>query len=557
MLIKNIILILFIFSSYSLFAQKVSHAEIMQVANDFLSDSKQIELINIDPEIKLITSEKTEKPLFYILNYENAFIIVSADKKHPPIKAFSFKNKFKINKKDVEQNMLNILIFDYENFNVFLFHNKDAILINQNKWQEKLKNIKHKDINNEVFGPYLPSIYGQKWYYENGNNIYTTQYYTPNHNPVGCVALTFTELMQYYNWPRKGVGSYSYSDNTGNTTGTFQANFEEKYYNWSLVLDEYKGVETTDAQRSQLGKIAYHAAVSLDMEFESSGSTSNVNRIPNAAKTHFRYIADYKEKNASGFWQALDASLQNGIPAQFAIYTSSGGGHAVVGDGIKYVGDEKYYHLNMGWWGTTNGWYKIHQSFNAGGYTNVTAAVLNMIPVPELDEKPKIDFENKTATLKWYYPERNPAQNFELQIKNGAADWETLTDTFTTSFSYVFQVDDKTNYSFRIKAKVHDSWYDNSWSNIINVKQTDFKLKGDKKLALYPSVATNEIKVSYTNLTGSTIKIFDLSGNIVYQNKEEIMLNEYKIQISSLETGIYILQIINETEKKTIKFIKL
>ena len=554
---KHFILSLFILFAHIVSAQKASQSEIISVASNFLSNSSQTELTNETPEIEAIYSEITNDVLFYIFNYKKAFIIISASKKHIPIKAFSFKNNFDTKKTTSKINMLEILISDYENFNIFLSRNSNAAQVNKNKWREKLKNRSTKNLNNAVFGPYLSSIYGQTWYYENGNNIYTTQYYTPSHNPVGCVALTFTEIMQYYNWPRIGIGSHSYSDNSGNTTGTFKADFEENYYNWSLVLDEYKGQETTDNQRSQLGKIAYHAAVSVSMEFESAGSTSNINRIPNAAKSYFRYVANYKEKSASDFWEVLDANLHNRIPAQFAIYTSGGAGHAIVGDGIKYVGEEKYYHLNMGWWGTTNGWYQIHQSFNAGSYTNVTAAVLNMIPVPELDEKPKINFENKTATLKWYYPERNPAQNFELQIKIGVAEWETLTDTFTTSFSYVFQADNESNYSFRIKAKVHGTWYDDSWSNIISVKQSDFKPKGDESLTLYPSVASKDIKVSYENLTGSTIKIFDLKGNLLFQNNEEIIINEYKVNVSNLETGIYILQIINETERETIKFVKL
>jgi len=556
MRLKNIVLTLFILISNFLFAQKVPQNVALQVAERFLSNSGKTELIG--PKIKLITSEKNGDVLFYIINYENAFVIISASKKYTPIKAFSFKNKFSVKKNVQGISMLDILISDYEKFNLFLNENKQLVKVNNNKWQKLISTKIVKNINDEVVGPLLPSIYGQTWYYENGTKIYTTQYFSPNHYPVGCVALTFTELLQYYEWPRKGLESYSYKDNYGTSKGTYSANFEEKYYNWSLILNEYKNEETADNQRKELGRLAFHAAVSVDMDFESSGSTSNINRIPNAAKNYFRYISDYKTKSESDFWQVLDENLQNGIPAQFAIYTSDGGGHAVVGDGIKYVGEEKYYHLNMGWWGSSNGWYQIHQSFNAGGYTNITAAVLNMIPIPELDKKPKIDYKNKTATIKWYYTEKISAQNFELQIKRGVADWETLTDTFTTSFSYTYkpESDDK-DYTFRIRARVHNRWYDNSWSNSIKIKQNDFLPKGEEELTLFPSfVLNNKLKVSYDSLEGSIIRIFDLKGNLLFQTNEQVYAEEYDIDVSNLEAGLYILQVITGDEKVTSKFFK-
>lgn len=557
MSIKNIILILFILSSNYLSSQEVSKKEVLQVAKKILTNSKQIQLLNTKPEIQAIPSKKTDKNLFYILNYKNAFIIVSANKKYIPIKAFSFENNFNIKNTHSKINMLDILISDYEEYNAFLNKNKTAILDNQNKWQQLLSSKKIKNVTDEVIGPLLSSEYGQlKPKDINGNYITVTNYFTPNNYSVGCVAITLTELLQYYEWPRKGEGSFSYTDNYGSSNGTYSANFAEKYYNWTEILDKYKNVASTDAQRKELGRLAFHAATSVSMDYEYNGSTSNINRIPNAAKQYFRYIAEYKTKSANDFWQVLDDNLHDSIPAQFAIYTSLGGGHAVVGDGIKYIGAEKYYHLNMGWWGSTNGWYQIHQTFNAGGYTNITAAVLNMVPIPELDNKPKIDFENKTATLKWYYTKKVPAQNFELQIKIGVNEWETLTDTFTTSFSYEFKADATNNYSFRIRAKVHNNWYDNNWSNIVNVKQSDFEVKGEEKLTLFPNVVDSHIKISYKNLEGSSIRIFDLMGNIVFQSYDEITKEEQNINIPNFKSGIYILQVINNEDKVFCKFFK-
>ncbi len=557
MYVNKKLVIIFVLISNLTFAQKASQTEVFQIAKTFLSNSQQNNLLLETPKIEPVFSKNNKDVLFYILNYEKAFIIISANKKNIPIKAFSFKNNFYTNT-TAEINMSDILIADYEEFNKFLTINSFAAKSNENKWNKILLNKNKKSTNDQTFGPYLSSVFGQTWYYEGGNKIYTTNYYTPNHNPVGCVAITFTKVMRYYEWPRKGVSSYTYSDNQGSTQGRYSANFGEKYYNWGLILDEYKGNSTNENQRKELGKIAYHAAVSVNMDFESSGSTSNINRIPNAAKNYFRYIAEYKDKNESNFWQVLDSNMQHGIPAQFAIYATNGWGHAVVGDGIKYVGDEKYYHINTGWWGNYNGWYQMHSTFGIGtspAYSIMTGAVLNMIPVTELDKKPKFNYEDKTAELKWYFSNRITPEKYELQYKKGSNDWETLTDTITIP-TFVFQADENNTYTIRIRAKVNGEWYDNSWSNTVKIKPSNFKPKGSSELTLKPNVTSNTLIITYNNLSSSTIKVFNLSGELVFET-DDVLINEYQLDVTALHTGIYIIQVSKDGEKNVARFLKL
>lgn len=556
MLKKYFLFCLSIVMFVNLFGQKVQTNEAVKLVDNFILINSKTSLLKQNKQIHTIYSKTKQELLFYVINFNKAYFVVSADKSNTPIKAFSFKHKLNTDNNG-KGSMLDILKADYANFQSLKPEQRLSLSIkNKKKWQyylsDNLKNIK----TDETYGPWLSSIYGQKWYYENGSPVYTTQYYTPNHNPVGCVALTFTELLQYYKWPRKGIGSNSYSDNSGNTTGTFQADFDASYYNWSIILDEYNGVSTDENERKELGKLAYHAAVSVNMDFESTGSTSNINRIPAAVQNYFRYTAEYIEKTETEFWIVLDSNLVNGRPAQLAVYTQSGAGHAIVCDGIKYISDEKYYHLNMGWWGDTNGWYQIHQTFNAGGYTNVTAAVVNMYPVPELSESIKFDAENKTAKLKWYYSEKIPAQAYEMQIKVGVADWQNYTDTITSN-SYIFPYEGDDKIYVRLRAKADNMWIDNAWSNTVSFDKNDFKIKGSSDLLIKSSITRESIIVSYSNLEGSVIRIFDSMGNIVYESNENISTEEHKIDVSYLRSGIYILQVWKETEQITSKFLKL
>ncbi len=555
---KNISLtVLFFFFINISFSQKASDDEINKVVENFIQLKNKKELLLQKPKVIKIKNEKTGEALFNVYNFPNAFIVVSASKNNIPVKAFSFNHSLKVNFNDNEIHLTDVLKEDYIEFNKFLKNKSYVQKQNLQKWENLLDKASLKNTNDITYGPFLSSLYGQvNCHDNNGHLVNVTNYYTPNHYAVGCVAMTFTEVMRYYNWPRKGVGSYSYTDSYGNSTGSYSANFEEKYYNWDIIPDRYDGVASTDQQRSELGKVAFHAAVSVSMDFENGGSTSNINRIPNAASKYFRYTADYKEKTASDFWSVLDTSLHHSVPTQFAVYTDGGAGHAVVGDGIQYIGNEKYYHLNMGWWGDDNGWYQIHQSFNAGGYTNVTAAVLNMIPVPEIDESPELDVENKTVKLEWYYSNKIQAENYELQVKKGPAEWETVTDTLTQK-TYTFQADKENDYSFRVRAKINGKWKDNGWSNELKIIPSDFKVAGDEELTLYPTVVYDNLKISYKNLSGSYLKIYNLKGDLVYNNTETISDNEININVRGFETGFYIVQISNETERKSAKFLKL
>ena len=539
------------------FAQKTSDFETNKIVKNFILLKNKSELLNQKSKIITIADQKTGKQIFKIYNFPNAFIVVSVSKDNIPVKAFSFKHKLRTDFNDNQIHLIDILKGDYKNFETFKKQNPEIITENNKKWNKLLNDTNYKNVTDITYGPFLTSLYGQvNCHDNNGHLVNVTNYYTPNHYAVGCVALTFTEVMRYYNWPRKGKGSFSYTDSYGNSTGTYEANFEENYYNWDIIPDRYDGVASTDKQRSELGKLAFHAAISVRMDFENGGSTSNINRIPGAASKYFRYVAEYKEKTASDFWQTLDTNLHHSIPAQFAVYTDGGAGHAVVGDGIQYIGTEKYYHLNMGWWGDDNGWYQIHQSFNAGGYTNVTAAVLNMTPVPEMDDSPELNTEEKTVNLEWYYSEKFPVENYELQVKKGPAEWETITDTLTQK-SFLFQADNENEYSFRVRAKINGEWKDNAWSNEIKIFPSDFKAKGDEELTLYPTVVFDKLKISYKNLSGSEIKIYNLQGKLIYQNTSTVSDNEYDINISDMDTGFYILQITNESERKSAKFLKL
>jgi hypothetical protein len=543
-IIKKLLLInILTFQILNLYSQKLTKKE-FSIVNKKICH--QLNLKNKKSEYFIKLSNDT---VAAIINYANGFAVVSMKKEFYPLKAFDFHT---LNlKKNSSSLLLSILKYDYKKQIEYLKKYPSKKFQNIQIWNKWLSK-KTTSAKTDTIGPLLSSLYGQVNCHDNNNKlINVTNYYTPNNYAVGCVALTLTEVLRYYNWPIQGQNTHSYSDNNGSCTGNYSVNYENTKYKWNIIQDKYNGVSSTIESRKALGLLAFQAAVSIDMDFENGGSTSNINRIPFAASHYFRYdMPKYLKENTSDFWTLVDNSLLNNNPVQFAVYTSSGGGHAIVCDGIIPNSDisQRYYHLNMGWWGSSNAWYHIQTDFNAGGYSIIDAAVMQMIPIPQLSDV-HYDVDNNLATISWFYPTKIKNPIFELQQKINNGQWQTIADNIS-NFQYSFSPDINSKYYFRIKTQKNTNWSEE--------KSFEPSLFASKlnKINLYPTLVKKIIHIKYKNLKNTQIRIYNLSGQIEYQ---KILTNYSKTQIdidvSSLPRGMYIANIATPDTTVGINFI--
>ena len=545
----------YVIISFGIEAQKTTQTEINWVQKKF-----EKEFLITEMPIAKFPITFNNDTLGIVINYSKAFVLISTKKQLPPIKAYSLENNFPVNPDPTSPvSFKEIVKDDYVNFLLNATKSQTYTNANEQLWNEILSGI--NTLSSKVdYGPWLKSLYGQvNCKDENGNYINVTNLSTPNHYAVGCVAIVFSELMRYYNWPRIGIGSHSYTDSYGNSTGNYTVNFESDYYHWTKIIDEYYKKPSTQSQRAELGKLAYHCAVAVDMDYESNGSTSNVNRIPNAANKYFRFTAEHISKTASDFWSRITENIINGHPVGFSIYTTSGAGHAIVCDGYRKISStQKYYHLNMGWWGSSNAWYTIQGSFNAGGYTNIPTAVVDMFPVPEM-AKPVLDIENKAVTVEWYYPPNVNPDAYELMVKEGNNNWVSLGNNMAqTKYSYTYSSTEI--HSFKVRAKVMNKWNAAGWSNYESI-DIEYELNNvtPKEFKISPTVVDNILTVEYANLSGCTIGIHDVTGKCVFRNT--ISENDgsigKQINLQFLNSGMYFIMVSGNNIKETAKFMKM
>lgn len=409
-------------------------------------------------------------------------------------------------------------------------------------------------------GPFVYSLWGQVNCKDNyGSTVNVTNIYTPNNYAVGCVAVSMSTLMKHYNWPANGTGSHTYTDNYGSSQGTYSADFVNTDYPWNNMLDRYNNKASSQTQREAAGLLNFHAAVALEMDFEYNGSTSNVSSIPNAGKNYFRYSSTARAYSSSNFWKLLDSNMVYQIPVVLAI-AGNGYGHSIVCDGMKIEADSSYwYHLNMGWWGSTNGWYRLKDDWNAGGYSEITGAVFNFLPIPKLNT-PFYSTETDTVMISWEYPETINFNAFELQQLFGANSWETISDSLTgKSISLV--LDSEIENKFRLRAKNNGIWAFDGWSEtktaiwdntgiVDNYNRIEFTISPNPTSDFIAFKTRSKIK-------NFKIQIFDLSGKEVYSNSTYNGLNNKIVNIRHLKPNLYILNITSPESTSSIKLIKL
>ena len=261
-------------------------------------------------------------------------------------------------------------------------------------------------------GPFLTSTWSQGGY---GGN-YVWDYYTPNHYVCGCVATAMGQILKYYEWPITGTGSHSYTwDNGEDPSQVLSADFGATTYAWSDMLDNY-ATTTTETQREAAGELAYQCGVSVDMNYTSGGSGANCVLVASSLEDYFRHSGEWVS-NSGNFYDRLYDNMLDHRPAELAI-SRTGGGHAVVADGVRHEATgSKWYHLNMGWFGTDDAWYDLPDITTPSGnpdYDTVDGAVLDIVPTPDMTD-PGTTINNPNVTVSWQVSDNLDASHYELQ----------------------------------------------------------------------------------------------------------------------------------------------
>ena len=192
-------------------------------------------------------------------------------------------------------------------------------------------------------------------------------YYKEKRCPTGCVATAIAQVMYYYKWPQHSPEIRSYTPRNNDLAGEFQEELPATDFDWSLMKDFYSRDETdeTDPSNAEVAKLMHYVGQAMSMNY--GGTVSGATTSQTGLVTFFDYDPKAtmvgRTEYTSETWADL---LYNELAAKRPIIFAGdkwSGGHAFLCDGYDGKG---LFHINWGWYGSSNGYYSV-DVLNANG----------------------------------------------------------------------------------------------------------------------------------------------------------------------------------------------
>lgn len=333
---KNLAIILLVFLSINLYAERVDKNTAMKVAKTMVND---VDLNNI--------STRSYNNL-YIFSGDNGFVIVSADDRVTPIIGYSNNNAFVLN-----NDMTNVAYWlDKANDEIQYAIDNDIEATDEIKreWKTLAQGIRPDVRNRSVVEALLTTEWNQDAPY---NEM------CPGGSMTGCGATAMAQVMKYWNWPKVGVGQKTYNEND---YGQISVNFAATLYDWDNMLDSPTKY-SPEVNRKAVATLMYHCGVAMEMDYGLDGSGAYPTEISPAMITYFGYksstikdvVFQYYMSNA--YWaNILKEELDESRPMVYNGWDTEGMGHSFVCDGYDEYDN---FHFNWGWGGYCDGYFAI------------------------------------------------------------------------------------------------------------------------------------------------------------------------------------------------------
>lgn len=382
------LLLLFCLSTASVSAQQRSVQSVIDIASKVLGptvlQSSPSSGIGNSEEILLSSDLLNSKRLkssnaeaFYVVRPESGkgFVIISADIRMRTILGFSYMDSFD------EKNMPSQIKAWLQQYTDEMLSMESICSVDQTETVEDMASQPEPQysslpIRTGGVAPLLGNIqWNQSAPYNNKCPIDTDG----ERSVTGCVATAMAQVMKYHNYPVRGTGSVSYTTSTNKLS--VSVTFGETY-DWANMLDSYSGSYNT-TQANAVATLMYHCGASTQMDYTSSSSGTQQDKIRSALYNNFGYDSDMacieKENYTEEEWNTLLLTeLNAGRPVNYA--GSQGlSGHSFVFDGYEMRDGVSvpYYHVNWGWAGVCDGYYLTSslapsRTGIGGGYGNYT-----------------------------------------------------------------------------------------------------------------------------------------------------------------------------------------
>lgn len=348
----------FIMSSILTFAQQRSIDEVMSIAAEHLQNRIAKNGRKMAPPTEAATtlraSQIVAKPFgmglgeaFYVLSYPNShcFVMVSGDKRMSPILAYSNENSFAY--EDMAP-QAQALIKAYA-------AQAEAL---QTGAARKLQFYRAPEVTPQKVNQLLTTQWAQRYPFNKRCPVVDGQ-----RTITGCVATAMSQIMNFYKYPKVGIGSISYT--TEKNKLPIYIDLSTIYFSWDNMLDSYSSGDYDDEQADAVSNLMFATGASVNMDYGISASSSSLNNAATSFIKHFKYDKDiitieFNRMATPTIHQFIMQELIAGRPIPLAGSNKDNEGHAFIIDGMTPDGDNyPFYHINWGWGGLDDGDFKL------------------------------------------------------------------------------------------------------------------------------------------------------------------------------------------------------
>lgn len=229
---------------------------------------------------------------------------------------------------------------------------------------------------------------------------------------TGCVITAVAQIMRYYEWPKRGRGSHTneiallpenaeqlHKDHRDDELlaltkySSVYVDFSSSVYDWGHMKRSYKD-GCTEQEANAVAKLMLDINTAFNANPDPGNTGTSTNLHPSALAQYF----SYKPNMQTG---ASVDTMKYELRAKHPIYITGGpkdkyapndGFHAFVCDGYD---DKDYFHLNFGWEGYCDGFYKLDDIIlpNRYDYSYITQIVIGIVPNTETTEEDGVMYD--------------------------------------------------------------------------------------------------------------------------------------------------------------------
>ena len=314
---------------------------------------------------------------YYIFNTGSGFVIASGDDATAPILGYSDSGNF--NASDMPPGLRTMLEGYAGEIKILRQTTRSGCIIPQFTARENRRDIQ----------PLVKTRWNQGYPY----NIECPVDNSTNRRSVtGCVATAMAQALSVWRHPDRTTAVIP--GYTQSRRGQSYASLPVTNFDWANIKNRYTGRESQNsAEARAIARLMHYCGKSSRMDYASSASGAYTSTTAEALRKYFNYNSNVRYISHSYFttdnWDhILYRELAQGSAIIYSGSNMRNEGHAFICDGYDKDG---YYHINWGWGGYMDGYFKIHLlnpdglgigggSYNAGGYNIYQGAVIGIRP---------------------------------------------------------------------------------------------------------------------------------------------------------------------------------